>query len=226
MLETAKEFLSGSVYYDLPSFEVALFSLLLGFVLSSAIALTYRVTFRGKVFPNHFFQAMILSSLVTGMIMMAVGNNFAVGFGIIGAVAVIRFRTVISDPRNIIFMFAAISIGIATGVKGYPIAVAGTALFCLISLLLYWSPFGSIQNRYRVVVRGSGDSNVKQLLDEHCDKTSYKSSRSTSEKQVRLEVLVELSSEEARKELFSKLKALEGVEEFRIESLATSEDQL
>lgn len=135
-------------YYDYPSFEVALYSLLLSFVLSTVIAFTYKYTYEGNVFPRHFFQAIVLSSMVTCMVIMAVGNNLAAGFGIIGAVAIIRFRTLVRDPRNIIFIFVSLSIGIANGVYGYAIAVAGTLLFSLIALLLYMSPFGKAGKAY------------------------------------------------------------------------------
>lgn len=135
------DFLEGSKFYQFPSFEVAIYSLLLAMVLSTAIALTYRATFKGTVFPNSLFQSMILSSLVTSMIIMAVGNNIAVGFGIIGVVAVVRFRLQFLNPRNIIFLFAALSVGIATSVYGYSIALAGTLLFCGTAFLLNWSKF-------------------------------------------------------------------------------------
>ncbi|MEQ8238485.1 MAG: DUF4956 domain-containing protein [Cyclobacteriaceae bacterium] len=137
-------FLEGDKYYEYPSFEVAIFSLLLALVLSSTVALTYRFTHQGSGFPNRFFQAMVLSSLVTAMILMAVGNNIAIGFGIIGVVAIIRFRTQFQNTRNIIFMFAALSVGIATGVYGYSIALAGTSIFCGAVFLLHYSPFGHI----------------------------------------------------------------------------------
>lgn len=225
MIDTFKDFLSGSIYYDLPSFEVALFSLLLGFVLSSAVAFTYKLTFRGQLFPNHFFQAMVLSSLVTGMIMMAVGSNFAVGFGIIGAVAVIRFRTVITDPRNIIFMFAAISIGIATGVKGYAIAVAGTVLFCLITILLYASAFGSVQNRYKLIIISEAGFDGNARLGSLTKKFSEKNRRLVADGRVRMEFLVELELGQ-KDQLFSSLSSEEGIKELRLEALPTSEDQL
>ena len=137
-----------SNYYDYPSFEIALYSLLLSFFLSTVIAYTYKFTYEGGVFPRHFFQAIVLSSMVTCMVIMAVGNNLAAGFGIIGAVAIIRFRTLVRDPRNIIFIFVSLSIGIANGVYGYAIAVAGTLLFSLTVTLLYFSPFGRSSKRY------------------------------------------------------------------------------
>ena len=129
-------FTEGNNYYEYPSFEVAIYSLLLSLVLSIGIAYTYRLTYSGRFFSTNLFQALVLSSLVTSMIMMAVGNNIAVGFGIIGAVAIIRFRTTMQNPRNIIFMFGALSIGITTGVQGYAVSVAGTIIFCLTAFLL------------------------------------------------------------------------------------------
>ena len=134
-------FTEGNNYYEYPSFEVAIYSLLLALVLSIGMAFTYKLTYLGRHFSNNLFQAMVLSSLVTSMIMMAVGNNIAVGFGIIGAVAIIRFRATMQNPRNIIFMFGALSIGITTGVQGYAVSVAGTVIFCATAFLLRSSHF-------------------------------------------------------------------------------------
>ena len=134
-------FTEGNNYYEYPSFEVAIYSLLLALALSIGMAFTYKLTYKGRHFSQNLFQAMVLSALVTSMIMMAVGNNIAVGFGIIGAVAIIRFRTTIQNPRNIIFMFGALSIGITTGVQGYAVSVAGTIVFCLTAFLLQSSNF-------------------------------------------------------------------------------------
>ncbi|MFT5568807.1 MAG: hypothetical protein ACI9RP_000843, partial [Cyclobacteriaceae bacterium] len=152
MIDLISGFFDGVRYYDFPSYEVAIFSLLLAFILSSLIALVYKWTYQGKDIPNHFVQGMILSANVSAMIMMAVGSNLAIGFGIIGAVAIIRFRMNIQDTRNIIFIFASLSVGISTGVYGYSIAVSGSIIFCLIALLLRFSSFGIPQHSIEVVV--------------------------------------------------------------------------
>lgn len=198
----------SSGYYEYPSFEVAIFSLLLSFVLSSVIAITYKITYKGSVFPNHLFQAIILGSIVTSMIMMAVGNNFAVGFGIIGAVAIIRFRTLISDPRNIIFMFAGISIGIGTGVYGYSIAIAGTVVFCLVALLLSISSFGSFPEcDYDVTIdidSDIGDPNIELLLNQYCKSADLAMQRNT-ETGLRKRFIVKLKRGVTSDELYKML---------------------
>ena len=207
-------------YYEFPSFEVAIFSLLLAFVLSSVIAFTYRLTYKGSVFPNHFFQAMILSSIVTCMIMMAVGNNFAVGFGIIGAVAIIRFRTLISDPRNIIFMFAGISIGIGTGVYGYSIAIAGTVVFCIIAFLLSISSYGKFpESGYVISIEYSDDQeqlDFEKLLAPYC-KTYNLDSQRNSELALRRRYNVKLRAGIKSEDVFNLLRSTEGISQVRID---------
>ena len=108
-------------FYEVPSFEVALFSIFLSFALSSVLSFVYHYTSKSSLSRN-FVQAMILSSIVTCMVIMAVGNNVAAGFGIMGAIAIVRFRMRVENPRNIIFIFASLGIGIAAGVYGYSIA--------------------------------------------------------------------------------------------------------
>jgi uncharacterized membrane protein YhiD involved in acid resistance len=214
------QFFETSGYYEFPSFEAAIYSLLLAFVLSSSIALTYKLTYKGKDFPNHLFQAIILSSLVTSMIMMAIDNNFAVGFGIIGAVAIIRFRTLISDPRNIIFMFAGISVGIATGVYGYSIAVSGTIVFCLVAFLLHYSPFGKAsESDYELVVEYSGTEfkgDIDKLIEPFCRTFSLKVQRKT-ELALRRRYNIRLKAGVTSDDMFNHLNGIEGILTVRVE---------
>ena len=159
-------FTEGNNFYEYPSFEVAIYSLLLALVLSIGMAFSYKLTYEGRHFSSNLFQAMVLSALVTSMIMMAVGNNIAVGFGIIGAVAIIRFRTTIQNPRNIIFMFGALSIGITTGVQGYAVSVAGTTIFCATAFLLRSSPFRMAADDHFEVAGEFADEATRLAFEE------------------------------------------------------------
>lgn len=208
-----------SVYYEYPSFEVAIFSLLLAFVLSSVIAFTYKYTFKGKILPNHFFQAMILSSIVTSMIMMAVGNNLAVGFGIIGAVAIIRFRTLIRDTRNIIFMFAGLSTGIATGVYGYSIAIAGTIIYCVVAALLSYSSFGHAPEfDYDLIIDLPNDDNSEKIetsLNPFCQALSLESKRKTKSG-YQLNFIVRFKDTKTYNEVFTVIDSMKTISKFSI----------
>lgn len=209
----------GTVYVDFPSFEVAIFSVLLSFVLSTVIALTYQFTYRGNNFPNYFFQAIVLSGIVTSMIIMAVGSNLAAGFGIIGAVAIIRFRNIIRNPRNIIFMFAGISVGIATGAYGYSIAIAGVILFCSVAFLLYYSPYGNLLRMEYIVILIFEKLDVEEddLFDSLCRRYTLQNQRKTMEGLLRSEYIVSLKDQISNKDLFEHLKSFSAIKEIRME---------
>lgn len=202
-------------FYEFPSFKVALFSLLLSFVLSTMIAFTYRYTHRGISYSGNFFQAMVLASSVTSMIIMAVGNNLAVGFGIVGAIAIIRFRTRINEPRNIIFIFACMGIGIATGVYGYSIAIAGTLIFCGVAIMLHFSPHGkSFLYLYSLTFNQTGPEvspHVLEFLNTHCDSFFLMSVGDGKLESERYEYQVSLKRDVDHKDLYRELSMIEGI---------------
>lgn len=119
-----------------------IFSVLLGIVL----AFTYEKTSRNVAKNIHFIQSLILITIVSAIILQAIGDSVARGLGMIGALSIIRFRTTVRDTRNIVFMFAAIAIGIACGVFGFTIAIIGTIGFCLTAFVLRYSKYSQKEN--------------------------------------------------------------------------------
>ncbi len=125
--------------------EQILCALLASFVLSIALASVYRWTYQGLSYSRSFVHTLVLASIVTAILIMAIGNNLARGLGILGTLAIVRFRTPIRDPRDIIFLFACLAIGIACGASVFHIGIIGTLFFCLIALYLHRSPFASLR---------------------------------------------------------------------------------
>jgi len=124
-----------------PALIAIIFTVLCSLVLGVLIAFTYEKTNRTIDNPNHFLQAMVLITIVAATIMQAIGDSVARGLGMLGALSIIRFRTTVRNPRNIVFMFSAIAAGIACGVLGFTIAIVGTVGFCLTAFLLRFSSF-------------------------------------------------------------------------------------
>ncbi|MBK9632212.1 MAG: DUF4956 domain-containing protein [Saprospiraceae bacterium] len=136
-----QEFFTLYQYVDNPTLAMVLFTFLLSFVLSGFVAFTYEKTSNISIKSLNYIQSLVLASVVATMIMQAIGDNVAVGLGMIGALTIIQFRTTFRDPRDIIFMFACLGIGIACGVFGFYIAITGALVFCLIAILMRFSPF-------------------------------------------------------------------------------------
>ncbi len=119
-----------------------IYSVLLAFILSTLIAITYEKTYRALSYSRNYVQTLILISIVAATVMQAVGDSLARGLGIMAAMAVIRFRTNFKDSRDIVFVFASLAVGVSCGVNGYSIAIVGSLAFIAAAFLLYATPFG------------------------------------------------------------------------------------
>lgn len=218
-----EQFLERSQYYEFPSFEVAIYSLLLAFVLAVILAVTYKATYRDEKLSLNFLQALVLSPLVSAMVMMAVGSNIAVGFGIIGAIAIIRFRTRVRNPRNVIFIFASLSIGIATGAYGYSIAIAGTLIFSTVAVLLHFSPYGiKKDDQFEVVfslLEENGLTRFKEFIAQESGSFIIKRLREMPEASDRFEYIVYLKQGTDRVRFFNELKGIDGISDVRVEKI-------
>ncbi len=116
---------------------------LITFICGGLIAKTYERTYRGLSWSPALVQTLVLSGIVTCMVMMAIGDNIAGAIGIIGSLAIIRFRTNLRDPRDMVFVFAAIGTGVACGMLSFLPALIGTAVFCLVAFILHGSGFAA-----------------------------------------------------------------------------------
>jgi len=114
-----------------------------------------------------------LISIVAATVMQAIGDSLARGLGMLGALSIIRFRTVLDDPRNITFMFASLSTGIACGVFGFHIALTGTLVFCAAAVILRFSPLSEPSEligkiRLQVPKNDRQQSIIEKQLKRHC----------------------------------------------------------
>ncbi len=118
---------------------------LLAFLLGHVFAAVYIFTHTGLSYSKSFVQSLLLITIIVTMSMMTIGNNLVVAFGLIGALAVVRFRNILKDTRDTAFVFFSLVVGMALGTGGYVIAVGGTLVFSLVTLYLYWADFGARQ---------------------------------------------------------------------------------
>lgn len=205
-----------------PSIFSILYTVLLSFLLSTLIAITYEKTFRGLSYSRNFIQAMILSSIVAGMVMQAIGENPMRGLGVLGALAIIRFRTVFKDPRDIIFMFASVAAGIACGVFGYGIAVIGTLGFCLAAIALYYSPFGQSRYfdgmlRFNIESTAQNRAALEGIMKEYCRNFALITLRELTQTH-RLDYAyhVKLKNDKAKDEFVNKITAVDTVKDVHL----------
>ena len=177
-----QEFLSLYANVATPTFEMVLFTFLLSFLLSVTIAVVYTKTTPATMKSTNFVQAMILSALISATVVQSTNSSLASGVGLLGALTIIQFRSTFRDPRDVIFMFAAISAGISCGSFVFLPAVIGSISFCFVALLLRFTPF-NLGNHviYELRIRFSPENDkllfVEKIMNEHCKKWTTESIR-------------------------------------------------
>ncbi len=197
--------------------QISLLSFLLAFLLSSIIALMYERTYQGLSYSRGLVQSMILGSFVSCLLMIAIGDNIARGIGIVGSLAIIRFRTNLRDPRDLIFLFASLGIGVAAGVQSYATAVIGTFVFCLIVFVLYISAFGTRRKhdgliRFQIPSGAEGVAAVSNVLTKYTKNFVLVTMRNAAQgKIVDYAYQVKLSDSIANQELIQQLELIDGI---------------
>ena len=154
-----------------PEPAVILLGFLLAFVQSQVIAWIYIYTHSGMSYSRAFVQSIILITLIVCMAMVVIGNNIAVAVGLIGALAVIRFRNILKDTRDTSFIFLALILGMACGTGNFFYAIAGTGAICGTLLYLHWTSFGSkhmSDGFIRFDVSGGPPVELTSVLRRYC----------------------------------------------------------
>jgi hypothetical protein len=131
MLDDFQNVLSVSISIG-EVFENLVVSLICGLLIS----MFYRLTYRGPGISYSFINSLIVLALITSVVIMVIGNNLARAFGLVGAMSIIRFRTAIKETQDIIFIFFALSIGMASGVGLHALALASSIFIGLILYIL------------------------------------------------------------------------------------------
>ena len=213
--------------YDYPTFINVGYSLVWAFALSSLIAITHRITYSGPEYPKHLFQSLALGSIVAAMVMMAIGDSLARGLGAFGALAMIRFRTRVQDPRNILFIFASLSSGLAVGVYGFTIAFAGTILFCGMALVLHYTNFttrGQIKAELSIRMQNAdARSSIQQSLEVYTQQYHEKAT-TIRENRINARFSIIFPDPSDHFQLLESLRALEGVDRVSISYNETMEE--
>jgi uncharacterized membrane protein YhiD involved in acid resistance len=148
---------------------------------------------------------------------MAIGNNLARGLGILGTLALVRFRTPIRDPRDIIFLFASLGVGIACGAAVFPVAVAGTIFFCVIALYLHWSPFASRREyegllRFTAPAKTQFEDDIADILKTYCQSFQLIAMREAAQGALLEHAYhVRLADPTYQADLVDKLREIEGI---------------
>jgi hypothetical protein len=149
-------------------------SALLGaFVFGQVIAWTYEKTYRGLSYSRGFSHTLVLVTISASILVLSMKHSVLAGLGLFGVLSMIRFRTDLKTPRDLVFVMGCACLGVATGAGAILEAFLGTTVFGAVALYLYTSPFGSRTRfdgvlRFRLPIGLDVEPGLSRLLRRHC----------------------------------------------------------
>jgi hypothetical protein len=154
-------------------FVDALSALVASFVFGQVLGWTYEFTFRGLSYSRGFSHAIVLVCLSAAILVLAMQHSLLAGLGLFGVLSMIRFRTDLKTPRDLVFVMGAACVGVASGVGAIATGAMGAALFCLVAIYLELGPFGSRVRydgvlRLRVPEAPASGARLERILERHC----------------------------------------------------------
>jgi hypothetical protein len=167
---------------DLPALEwddIVLrltFAAAFGLAAAAAYFLTQR---KKRAEAASFVATMVLLAVLLGMVSMVIGTNIARAFALVGALSIVRFRTVVEDTRDTAFVIFAVVVGMAAGAGAYLVAAVGIPIVGVVAwVLALWGRSGEKNaapraNLTALVVRlGTGvdpAAGVAGVLEKHAE---------------------------------------------------------
>ncbi|MBP2623646.1 DUF4956 domain-containing protein [Streptococcus oricebi] len=139
-----------------------IFSLILAIILGAFIYFIYKKFFTGVVYSRSFAMTLIGMTILTAMVTLAISSNIVISLGMVGALSIVRYRTAVKDPMDLLYLFWSITTGITVGAGMYALALL-TALVLFLMLLI----FSRMQHKgkvYILVVHYTGDETGDQIL--------------------------------------------------------------
>jgi uncharacterized membrane protein YhiD involved in acid resistance len=153
-------------------------ALLLVFIIWLLINFVYKNTFTGVLYSKSFSLSLIGLSSVTCLIIMTITSNIILSLGMVGALSIVRFRSAIKDPNDIVFMFWSIAVGIACGAGFFTIAGYGSVIIAIVLLLV--SKYRILQSPYLLIIQSKHEclDQIEKVLKQYT--TTYLSKSVTA----------------------------------------------
>ena len=178
-------------------------------VIGLFIFVIYKKTFSGIMYSSGFAMTLVGLSLVTTLVIMAVTSNVVLSLGMVGALSIVRFRTAIKEPMEIVFLFWALAVGIVIGAGMIPLAVIGSVIIGLILVLFANRKISSMP--YILIVNCSDETaeeNAMNIIEKSVEKYLVKSKTVNS---AGVELTAEIRVKDALTSFVNRLNDINGV---------------
>lgn len=215
-----KSFLDGYAAVEMNT-QTILAALLCTTLIAVYIFFCYRIMTRNTFYSRSFNISLVAMALLTAAIILTIQSSVVVSLGMVGALSIVRFRTAIKDPMDLVFLFWSISAGIICGAGMSEIALIVSALVTVLLFVLTRLP---VSHPPMILVVNAADSEalekkIMTLVRKHSSSSTVKSRRISSGS---LDLVIELRVQED----MALTRALSALEDVRSVSLLAHDGEV
>jgi hypothetical protein len=153
--------------------EITLYHLVFSMISSSICALVLSFSYikfhKTSSYSSSFTHSIILVSIIISLIMLIIGSNIARAFALVGAMSIVRFRNPVKDSLDLVYIFAAIAVGMACGTSFTIYAYVFTIFFIFVVYIIRITNYGLV-NQKKLVVRIRLNINQISALEDLLNK--------------------------------------------------------
>lgn len=200
-------FLNNVAAVSIPDMALTLFLCL---ALGMFIFLIYKRTYAGVMYSSSFGVTLVALTMITGMTILAVTSNVVLSLGMVGALSIVRFRTAVKEPMDLVFLFWAISGGIVLAAGMLPLAIAGSLVIGLVLLAL--ANQKTTVQPYILVLSCSDEASEQQSLQILAAGTQKHQLKCKTVRSGRIELNLEVRLKGGETDFVNRLQAIGGVD--------------
>ena len=170
--------------------------------------MVYRKYFIGVVYDHSFNISLVVMTVLVAVIIVTISSNIALSLGMVGALSIVRYRTAVKNPLDLMFMFWAITSGIAIGAQFYSVAIISFVFITITFFLM--SRIKLDTNTYIMVIKYTDSMETEEKILQEIHRYKYKiRSKVINKGTVELNVELNLKVENTR--VVNMVAAIDGV---------------
>ena len=163
------------------------------------------------LYSRSFNVSLVAILMVTTLVICGVTSNVVLSLGMVGALSIVRFRTAVKDPMDLVFLFWAIAEGILCGASLLPLALLGCPILGI--FLLVFANHQQKDNPYLIIVRlmdGELEQKIEGYIRSEVKKMQLKSKTVTGG--AGTEVIYEIRPKDNDSAFVNRISGMQGVE--------------
>lgn len=172
----------------------------------------YKRFFIGVVYSRSFAVTLVGMCVLTCMVTLAISTNVVISLGMVGALSIVRYRTAVKDPLDLLYLFWAITTGITAGAGMY--ALVGLTAVVIVVMIAGFASHQDKARVYMMVIHYTGQTTGDDIVRAFgCTKFTVKSKTMRGDK---VEMAVEVFSDGVDMPYTDAIRALDGVEDLTL----------